>query len=47
MGGRTGAGVTPAGQAINVNFNYFGPQNPTAEMRQAMMMDLSSAIGIA
>lgn len=47
MGGQTGATVTPAGQrgGVSVYFQYFGPQDPTAEMEQAMMMRLSAALG--
>jgi hypothetical protein len=32
---------------VNNNFNYYGPQTPTPEMRQAMMIDLATAVGAA
>lgn len=34
-----------AGRQVNASFNYFGPQQPTAEMKAQMMRDLALAIG--
>lgn len=36
-----------AAHGINVTFQYFGTQYPTAEMKQAMMMDLAAAVGVS
>jgi hypothetical protein len=47
-GGRPAAGgVAAEVPVIHNEFNYYGPQHPTPEMQQAMIMNLTRAVGMS